>query len=70
MKYVVRITEKLVKRVVVEAESLSQAEDKAFSAHYKGKITLDYDDYDDVYCDGIREADEDDIANYIDVGDL
>lgn len=70
MKYVVRVTETLVKHIVVEADSESKAEDKVFSAHYNGKITLDYNDYDDVNCDCIREAEEDDIADYIDVEDL
>lgn len=70
MKYVVKITEKLVKRIIVEAESFSQAEDKAFFAHHKGEITLDYRDYDDVDCECLRKADEEDIANYIDMEDL
>lgn len=70
MKYVVRITEKLVKHVVVEADSTEEAEDKVSDAHRKAKVVLDYDDYEDVEFEWIREAHDDDIANYIDVGDL
>lgn len=70
MKYVVEITEKLIKHVVVEAESTDEAEEKVSDAHRKAKIILDYDDYEDVDFECLREADEDDIADYIDVEDL
>ena len=70
MKYVVKITEKLVKHVIVEAECTSEAEEKAFAAHYNGKVTLDYSDYDGVDCEWIRRANESDIADYIDVEEL
>ena len=45
MKYVVQIVEELVKHVVVEAESIAEAEDKVSQAHYDGRIVLDYQDY-------------------------
>lgn len=70
MKYVVEITEKLIKHVVVEAESTDEAEEKVSDAHRKAKIILDYDDYEDVDFECLREADEDDIADYVDVEDL
>ena len=70
MKYVVEITEKLVKYVVVDADSEREAEDKVFRAHYKGKVVLGCDDYDDVEFDCIRKADDEDIKEYVDVGDL
>ena len=70
MKYVVEITEKLVTHVVVEADSTDEAENKVEQAHIDGKINLDYDDYDGVDCEWLREAHEDDIKNYVDVEDL
>ena len=70
MKYVVEITEKLVKHVVVEANSEAEAEDKVMNAHRDAKIVLDYDDYDDVDFECLREADKDDIKDYVDVEDL
>ena len=70
MKYVVEITESLVKHVVVDANSMREAEDKAQKAHTDSKIVLDYSDYEDVDFKCIRKADEDDIADYVDVEDL
>lgn len=70
MKYVIQIVEELVKHVVVEAESITEAEDKVFQAHNDGRIILDYQDYNNVNFKCLREADEDDIADYIDVEDL
>ena len=70
MKYVVEITEKLVKHVVVEADSPREAEEEAQQAHQFGKVTLDYDDYDDVEFNCVRKADYEDIADYINVEDL
>ena len=70
MKYVVEITEKLVKHVVVEADSTEEAEEKAMNAHRDEKIVLDYSDYDGVDCVCLREADEDDILDYVNVEDL
>lgn len=70
MKYVVEITEKLVKHVIVDADSMTEAENKAGNAHYDGKIVLDVGDYDGVDVQCLRKADEDDIADYVDVDDL
>lgn len=70
MKYVVEITEELVKHVVVEAESMGEAEEKVADAHYNGKIVLDYENYNGADFKCLREADEDDIADYINVEDL
>lgn len=70
MKYVVEITESLVKHVVVDANSMRKAEDKAQKAHTDSKIVLDYSDYEDVDFKCLRKADEDDIADYVDVEDL
>ena len=64
MKYVVEITEKLVKHVVVEADSPREAEEEAQQAHQFGKVTLDYDDYDDVEFNCVRKADYEDIDSY------
>lgn len=70
MKYVVEITEKLVKHVVVEADSELDAEYKVMDAHREAKIVLDYDDYDDVDFECLRKVDEDDVKDYVNVEDL
>lgn len=70
MKYVVEITEELVKHVVVEANSINEAEEKVACAHYNGKIVLDYEDYNGADFKCLREADEDDIADYVGVEEL
>ena len=70
MKYVVEVTEKLVTHVVVEADSADEAESKVEQAHIDGEINLDYSDYEGVDCECLREANEDDVLNYVDVEDL
>ena len=70
MKYVVQIVEELIKHVVVEAESIAEAEDKVSQAHYDGRLVLDYQDYNGVNFECLREADEDDITDYVNVEDL
>ena len=70
MKYVVEVAERLVTHVVVEADSADEAENIVEQAHIDGKINLDYSDYDGVDCECLREADEDDVLNYVDVEDL
>ena len=67
MKYVVEVTEKLVKHFVVEADSEREAEDKVFNAHQEGEIGLDYSDYESADCKCLREAFEDDIRDYEEV---
>lgn len=64
MKYVVEVTEKLVKHFVVEANSEREAEDKVLYAHQEGEIGLDYSDYDGVNCECLREAHDYDIRDY------
>lgn len=44
-KYVVYITETLQRKVVVEAKSLTEAEEKVQEAYKNEEITLDYNDY-------------------------
>lgn len=44
-KYVVYVTETLQRKVVVEAKSLTEAEEKAQEAYENEEITLDYNDY-------------------------
>lgn len=67
MKYVVEVTEKLVKHIIVEADSKRQAENKAFYAHAEERVILDYNDYDSVDCECLREAYDDDIRGYEEV---
>ena len=44
-KYVVYVTETLQRKVIVEAKSLTEAEEKAQEAYENEKIILDYNDY-------------------------
>lgn len=44
-KYVVYVTETLQRKVVVEAKSLTEAEEKVQEAYENEEITLDYNDY-------------------------
>lgn len=44
-KYVVYVTETLQRKVMVEAKSLTEAEEKAQEAYENEEITLDYNDY-------------------------
>ena len=64
MKYVIEVTETLVKHVVVEAESKSDALIYANSLYNDEEIVLDYRDYMDTEFSCLREADEDDIMDY------
>ena len=43
MKYAVKITESLVRTVVVEADSYTEAEDRVADAYYKGNLQLHAD---------------------------
>lgn len=44
-EFVVYITETLQRKVVVEAKSLTEAEEKVQEAYKNEEITLDYNDY-------------------------
>lgn len=44
-KYVVYVTETLQRKVIIEAKSLTEAEEKAQEAYENEEITLDYNDY-------------------------
>lgn len=70
MKYVVKVTERLVTHVVVEADSADEAENKAEQAHIDGEINIDYSDYDGVDCECLREANEHDIHEFVNIEDL
>lgn len=45
MKYIVQISETLVHRVEIEADSDEQAKEQAKSRYYDGDIALTADDY-------------------------
>ena len=64
MKYVVEITEMLVKHVIVEAENKTDAEQKAWDIYLGEKISLDYDDFcgTEIMC--LRDADHHDKKIY------
>ena len=64
MKYVVRVTETLSHAVVVEADSMQDAEDKVNKAYDNGQIVLDYDDFDEYTIEVQREATDFDNEYY------
>lgn len=64
MKYVVRVTETLSHAVVVEADSMQDAEDKVNKAYDNGQIVLDYDDFDEYTIEAQREATDFDNEYY------
>ena len=64
MKYVVRVTETLSHTVVVEANSMQDAENKVGKAYDDGQIVLDYDDFAGYNVEAIREANDFDNKYY------
>lgn len=70
MKYVVYVTEKLKRGVLVEAKDMREAREKVQKAYDNEKIVLDYSDYNEYYIECDREASEFDVQNYINVEDL
>ena len=68
MKHVVEITEYLVKRVVVEADTETEAREKVREAYADdGSITLDYKDFDDATISYVREANNFDLHRYMEI---
>lgn len=63
MKHVIRIEEILATYVVVEADSLEEAYDKAGEAYDRGDITLDNENYVDTLWDD-EPYDEDWCGNW------
>lgn len=70
MKYVVEITETLVKHIIVDADNSGDAEIIANDAYNNEKAVLDYNDYFGADFKVLREADESDIADYMCVDEL
>lgn len=64
MKYVVRVTETLTRTLIVEANSMEEAEDKVDRAYDDGQIILDYDDFDEYDIEVQREATDFDKGLY------
>lgn len=56
MKYVVRVTETLAHTVIVEADSIEDAENKVDKAYDNAQIVLDYDDFSEYEIEVQREA--------------
>lgn len=68
MKHVVEITEYLVKRVIVEADTVAEAKEKTRKAYADdGDITLDYEDFYDTNISYVGKATENDIEKYMEV---
>ena len=68
MKYVVEIEETLMRHVIVEAEDAHMAEHIAWQAYNDEEVVLDYRDYADTSFNCVREADDEDIEDYEEVG--
>ena len=64
MKYVVRVTETLARTLIVDANSMEEAEDKMDRAYDDGQIILDYDDFDEYEVEARREATDFDEGLY------
>ena len=64
MKYVVRVTETLAHTVVVEADSIEDAENKVDKAYDNAQIVLDYDDFSEYEIEVQREATDSDNKYY------
>lgn len=64
MKYVVRVAETLARTLIVEANSMEEAEDKVDRAYDDGQIILDYDDFDEYEVEARREATDFDEGLY------
>lgn len=54
-EYVVYITETLQKKVIVEAETLTEAEEIVSKQYYDGEIELNYLDYESVEFDATEK---------------
>ena len=68
MKHVVEVTEYLVKRVVVEADTATDAKAKVELAYTnEGSIVLDYEDFYDSIISYVGEASNEDIEIYMEI---
>ena len=54
-EYIVYITETLQRKVIVEAETLTEAEEIVSKQYYDGEIELNYLDYESVEFDAIEK---------------
>lgn len=61
MKYAIKVTELLVRTVVVEAEDYLEAEDKVANAYYKGNLQLNADN------SAVDLELENDTENYVEI---
>lgn len=64
MKYIVRITETLVRTVIVDAENEQDAEDKVYNAYDDAQIVLDYKDFEEYEIETLRKATDFDNSFY------
>lgn len=64
MKYIVRITETLVRTVIVDAENEQDAEDKVYNAYDDAQIVLDYKDFEEYEIETLRKATDFDNSLY------
>lgn len=64
MKYLVRVAETLARTVIVEANSMEEAEDKVDQAYDDGQIVLDYDDFSEYEIEVRKEATDNESTYY------
>ena len=64
MKYIVRVTETLVRTVIVDAENEQDAEDKVYNAYDDAQIVLDYKDFEEYEIETLRKATDFDNSLY------
>ena len=65
-KYLVKVTELLTMRYIIEAENEEDAYEKIADEYQDGNITLDFDDYNGYEIEVMREATENDMK-YFDI---
>jgi hypothetical protein len=66
-KYIVSITEKLVKTVIIEAENKEEARDKVETLWDHEEIILYPTDFSEADFETLREANNEDFANWKEV---
>lgn len=67
MKYLVEVTETLVRHVIVDAEDMQDATNIVQNAYENGDIVLDYEDFYDTYIHCLGKACDEDSAYYEEV---
>lgn len=67
MEYVIRVTETLVKEIIVDADSRESAIEKAKSSYYNDEFELDADNHANTDFRCLRRARESDLTLYLNI---